>query len=874
MKVSLEFHMRGFLLLPLVVAVVHCDTLYFRPRENPAVPGTPCQDGKSFCLDGSTCCIQESGEYGCCPLANKLLLKSASVVCPDGQSACISGSTCCKLSTGQYGCCPLPKAVCCSDGINCCPDGYTCTSYGYCTRGGSSQVTDWVKKQPALLTSGNVVCPGGQAMCPSGQTCCKLSTGQYGCCPLPKAVCCSDGKNCCPDGYTCTSYGYCTRGGSSEVTDWVKKQPALLTSENVVCPGGQVMCPSGQTCCKLSTGQYGCCPFPKAVCCSDGKNCCPDGYTCTSYGYCTRGGSSQVTDWVKKQPALLTSGNVVCPGGQAMCPSGNTCCKLSTGQYGCCPLPKAVCCSDGKHCCPNGYTCIPGACTKGGSSQVIKWVEKQPALLTSEYVVCPGGQVGCYSGSTCCKLFTGEYGCCPVPKAVCCSDGKHCCPNGYTCIPGACTKGGSSQVMKWVEKQPALLTSENVVCPGGKKMCTSGSTCCKLFTGEYGCCPLPKAVCCSDGKHCCPNGYTCIPGACTKGGSSQVMKWVEKQPALLTSEYVVCPGGQVGCYSGSTCCKLFTGEYGCCPVPKAVCCSDGKHCCPNGYTCIPGACTKGGSSQVMKWVEKQPALLTSENVVCPGGKKMCTSGSTCCKLFTGEYGCCPLPKAVCCSDGKHCCPNGYTCIPGACTKGGSSQVMKWVEKQPALLTSEYVVCPGGQVGCYSGSTCCKLFTGEYGCCPVPKAVCCSDGKHCCPDGYTCTSYGYCTRGGSSEVTDWVKKQPALLTSGNVVCPGGQVMCPSGQTCCKLSTGQYGCCPFPKAVCCSDGKNCCPDGYTCTSYGYCTRGGSSQVTDWVKKQPALLISESVVCPDGQHECKTGQTCCKLSSGGYGCCPVPN
>ena len=52
--------------------------------------------------------------------------------------------------------------------------------------------------------------------------------------------------------------------------------------------------------------------------------------------------------------------NVECPDGMSECPSGNTCCKLSSGQWGCCPLPKATCCSDGVHCCPNGYSCNAG----------------------------------------------------------------------------------------------------------------------------------------------------------------------------------------------------------------------------------------------------------------------------------------------------------------------------------------------------------------------------------------------------------------------------------------------------------------------------------------------------------------------------------
>jgi len=44
------------------------------------------------------------------------------------------------------------------------------------------------------------------------------------------------------------------------------------------------------------------------------------------------------------------------------CPSGTTQC----GLFSCCPLPSAVCCSDGVHCCPNGYVCnyALGGCTR------------------------------------------------------------------------------------------------------------------------------------------------------------------------------------------------------------------------------------------------------------------------------------------------------------------------------------------------------------------------------------------------------------------------------------------------------------------------------------------------------------------------------
>ena len=31
-----------------------------------------------------------------------------------------------------------------------------------------------------------------------------------------------------------------------------------------------------------------------------------------------------------------------CPDGQSECKTGQTCCKLASGQYGCCPIPKVL----------------------------------------------------------------------------------------------------------------------------------------------------------------------------------------------------------------------------------------------------------------------------------------------------------------------------------------------------------------------------------------------------------------------------------------------------------------------------------------------------------------------------------------------------
>ena len=43
-------------------------------------------------------------------------------------------------------------------------------------------------------------------------------------------------------------------------------------------------------------------------------------------------------DWFEKVPANV--GSVKCPDGQSECKTGQTCCKLASGQYGCCPIPK------------------------------------------------------------------------------------------------------------------------------------------------------------------------------------------------------------------------------------------------------------------------------------------------------------------------------------------------------------------------------------------------------------------------------------------------------------------------------------------------------------------------------------------------------
>lgn len=39
------------------------------------------------------------------------------------------------------------------------------------------------------------------------------------------------------------------------------------------------------------------------------------------------------------------------------------------------------------------------------------------------------------------------------------------------------------------------------------------------------------------------------------------------------------------------------------------------------------------------------------------------------------------------------------------------------------------------------------------------------------------------------------------------------------------------------------------------------------------QGKVIAKRNVLCPDGQSECPAGNTCCRLMSGRYGCCPLP-
>ena len=221
----------------------------------------------------------------------------------------------------------------------------------------------------------NIVCPDQKSQCPDKYTCCKQLSGGFGCCPQPNAVCCSDGKHCCAQGYRCDlSMQVCVKPNdrvtklySASVSATANRNGGKKNIGNIICPDGGI-CRDYTTCCRTTTG-YGCCPHPNAVCCWDRLHCCREGYLCDlTEGVCVPdiGVTKMDSNMIRVVPskrffAKLDSGgpslkNVVCPDQQSECPDGDTCCPHG-GQYGCCPLPNAECCTDGVHCCPSGSTC-------------------------------------------------------------------------------------------------------------------------------------------------------------------------------------------------------------------------------------------------------------------------------------------------------------------------------------------------------------------------------------------------------------------------------------------------------------------------------------------------------------------------------------
>ncbi|KAA0704514.1 Granulins Proepithelin [Triplophysa tibetana] len=704
-----------------------------------------------------------------------------------------------------------------------------------------------------LNVCAGVICPDG-GICVDGNTCCQTPSGWYGCCPLPNAECCSDHIHCCYEGTLCDlEHSKCVN--RTHVFDWVEK--VATKQEAVVCPDQESECPDETTCCQMPDGNWGCCPMKNAVCCEDKQHCCPQGTTCDlkhskclspTHGpnplwkkFAARRRKASVKKAVDSPAEPKDVKDVICPDQFSTCPDDTTCCQLVNGSYGCCPMPKAVCCSDHLHCCPEGTTCdLPHdkCVSPNGITAMATKIPAFTSVKSRENVPC-NETVACASGSTCCKTQEGIWGCCPLPKAVCCEDHAHCCPCDTVCnlAEGTCDDPADPSVsvplLVKVPTFPIVSHSPNQKCDE-TSTCAGDATCCRLASGAWGCCPLPQAVCCEDHLHCCPSGSVCNLAASTCDGASDEgarfsVPLVRKITAVTPpSHNQNCDETSV-CPSGTTCCRLKSGVWGCCPLPQAVCCADGEHWCPQGYKCdvTLNTCVQSGlpsmpwfSKQLASSVTQQPdASIPDHRHVCDAHTS-CPRDDTCCYMKErGQWGCCPLPEAVCCKDGMHCCPSGYKCDEEKTTCAKAYHQIPWFKKQEAKVTQGSAVLLGDRdvkcdsaTSCASGSTCCKLPTGEWACCPLIKAVCCEDHEHCCPQGYTCNlQSATCIKSSSAPSVSLTKIQAP--SEEEVLCDSSS-RCSNTQTCCRLSDSMWACCPYKEAVCCKDMKHCCPKGHKC------------------------------------------------------------
>uniref|UniRef100_A0A8C7CM23 Granulin a n=1 Tax=Oncorhynchus kisutch TaxID=8019 RepID=A0A8C7CM23_ONCKI len=843
-------------------------------------------------------------------LCMALLAQVSADDCPGGE-VCEEGNTCCKGPSDGYECCPVYQAECCEDHIHCCPEGTLCVvNESMCVNGTVS--LPWVERISAKQSiypksfrmisayagdEDDNICPD-KSHCPEEFSCLKATTG-YGCCPVAHAVPCSDGKHCCPEGHQC----------STDCSSCIKQTEPVVA---VMCSDRESECPVGTTCCETPDGSWGCCPMSKAVCCEDKIHCCPEGSTCDiKQSKCISTTNKEMPMWAKfpaRKRAEWENQNGSCPSDDTYskyfvnvpcdettaCLDGTTCCKTQEGGWACCPLPQAVCCSDFVHCCPHGKKCNLAAqtCDDPSGSPSEPWLKKVPAVpregkLPGD-VTCDPTHV-CPDNTTCCKTVSEGWACCPLPEAVCCEDHEHCCPHGTTCDLAGLTCDGPSGSEPIVGKVPALTTlasdhEEAATDQQGVQMddmelpteddkdvpcdestaCLDGTTCCKTQEGGWACCPLPQAVCCSDFVHCCPHGKKCNLAAqtCDDPSGSPSEPWLKKVPAVpregkLPGD-VTCDPTHV-CPDNTTCCKTVSEGWACCPLPEAVCCEDHEHCCPHGTTCDLAGLTCDGPSGSEPIVGKVPALTTlasdheeaatdqqgvqMDDMELPteddkgdedeeGPRTQYDAHTTCCfiKYF-----------AVCCADGEHCCPKDYICDMSktSCSKGGV--VIPWYNKLAAepddsALTAPLSVKCDTQNRCPEGSSCCQLSTGQWGCCPLRKAVCCADEEHCCPQGYSCNmGSGTCQKRmflqfQTVPLTRVSAPEPPTPQEKEIHC-GGPFVCNNEETCCKVSATTWACCPVPNAVCCSDMKHCCTTGYTCGEGGSCTQSTGFKWDHW-------------------------------------------
>ncbi|XP_030645642.1 granulin a [Chanos chanos] len=731
------------------------------------VTGFQCPD-TAVCEENETCCQSPSGEYTCCPfpqgvccedhlhccpegmlcqmedskcsnvthtlpwversperqtsIAKSFRIISSSpaieddIMCPD-KSYCPAEFSCLKLSNA-YGCCPVAQGIVCLDRKHCCPKDHQC----------STDSSTCVKEREPVTA---VMCSDGKSECPAQTSCCEAADGGWGCCPMPRAICCEDKVHCCPEDSTCDVESLKCLSSTNQHKPMWAKLPARLRADwedhqsAAVTPGMWSITNNATE--SWSTADTG--NATESWSTADTGNA-TESWSTADTGNATVSWST--ADTGNATVSSVASDHSVTSPSTGISEKGNACCESTDRETRCCPLLQAVCCEDHVHCCPLNTTCNLATQTCVQISMTVPMLEKIP--VTNQESNETENQQGEPGEDVPGEDEPGE----DEPKE---DEPKEDEPREdepredepkedepgedepgedepKEDEPGEDEPGedepkedepGEDEGEEEGEgngrdEEEQVQEEDGVIWCDAHMACPEHSTCCFMNSVQtWGCCPLPHAQCCADGEHCCPTDYACDAkqGSCTKSGV--VIPWYSKVPAQRSPVPspdlpVVRCDSHMSCPTGSTCCRMSHGEWGCCPLPEAVCCADQEHCCPKGYGCDvrAGSCVKTIWLQVqsvplthISSPESQPGPSQHKDISC-GGSYSCRTDQTCCKSSETTWGCCPSAKAVCCPDMKHCCPAGYTCSDeGTCSQSVGLNWDNWdlffSKKKRALL---------------------------------------------------------------------------------------------------------------------------------------------------------------------------------------------
>ncbi len=349
---------------------------------------------------------------------------------------------------------------------------------------------------------------------------------------------------------------------------------------------------------------------------------------------------------------------------------------------------------------------------------------------------------------------------------------------GILPTPGVDARSISTRPTVPPPAKPTIPTT--TTCPPGESAC--GSTCCPedACRRDGTCCDVPGDVVCTGGLVCCS------AGTCARSGNADF-----------------CCDGQDG--HGSFPCGLE-----CCPTSEQCC---DRECCNATHTCLTRVFPEG------PFVQEEvccPTHLTCDDRCCDGA---CFDPSS---TFVFEpisptsapqparpgLTCCPAGRVVCRNEGL----GTPTCI------------------DPAYQCCNNPDCPqltaSGNEACWAciANTCVAVAQGGTGDCPDCQ-VC--DGSHeCVAD--TDANEAQCGVSPDHICCDGRCEPASGSSCAGSTCPAGT--CGGLETCCPLSAGQWGCCPYPEAICCGVGSHCCPS------------------------------TLPICCPGSEGCCESGMICC--------------